>query len=242
MADGGEYVFDGELMVMFDGDSQFADRQTGNGILNKATKGTISETEASLVHATVWDVIPYVLFCDSYSPTPYSTRFNNLRKMVENVKAKDKRIWLVTSDTVETLEEATSIFEGYLAQGLEGIILKDGSGIWENKRAKHQIKFKGELECDLKIVAVEEGNGKAAGMLGAIICESADGVVKVRVGSGFNDLQRKKYWAENLVDKIVAVKYNCRISNKTGEESLFLPVFIELRDDKDVSDLSEDIK
>ena len=33
MADGGDYVFDGELMVMFDGDHQFADRQTGNGIL-----------------------------------------------------------------------------------------------------------------------------------------------------------------------------------------------------------------
>jgi len=35
-------VFDGELLVMFEDDHQFADRQTGNGILNKANKGTIS--------------------------------------------------------------------------------------------------------------------------------------------------------------------------------------------------------
>jgi len=41
---------------------------------------------------------------------------------------------------------------------------------------------------------------------------------------------------------IVAVKYNMRIKNKTGEESLFLPIFIELRDDKDVADNSKDIK
>ena len=127
-----------------------------------------------------------------------------------------------------------------MAQGEEGIILKDLSGIWQNRRSKTQIKFKGELECDLKIVGVEEGTGKYAGMLGAIICESADGVVKVRVGSGFNDEQRKTYTAD-LVDKIVAVKYNMRIKNKLGEESLFLPIFIEVRDDKDEADDSDKI-
>jgi ATP-dependent DNA ligase len=148
----------------------------------------------------------------------------------------------VTSTIVETLDQAQEIFQDYLSSGYEGIILKDGNGVWEDKRSKTQIKFKGELECDLKIVAVEEGKGKAAGMLGAIVCESADGVVKVSVGSGFNDLQRKNYWAENLVDRIVAIKYNSRIKNKQGEDSLFLPVFIELRDDKDVADTTKVIK
>jgi ATP-dependent DNA ligase len=235
-------VFDGELLVMLDGDHQFADRQTGNGILNKANKGTISAEEAAMVHATVWDLIPYVQFIDGYCQTPYSKRFSTLEQIVNKQKSLDKKIWSVTSTIVQTLDEAQEIFQSYLADGYEGIILKDGSGEWEDKRSKTQIKFKGELECDLKIVAVEEGKGKAVGMLGAIICESADGIVKVNVGSGFNDAQRKQYWKENLVDKIVAVKYNARIKNKSGEESLFLPVFIELRDDKDVADNSKVIK
>ena len=235
-------VFDGELLVMLDGDHQFADRQTGNGILNKANKGTISAEQAAMVHATVWDLIPYVQFIDGYCQTPYSKRFSTLQAIVDKQKSDGKKIWTVTSTIVQTLEEAQEIFQGYLADGYEGIILKDGAGEWEDKRSKTQIKFKGELECDLKIVAVEEGKGKAVGMLGAIICESADGIVKVNVGSGFNDAQRKQYWKENLVDKIVAVKYNARIKNKTGEESLFLPVFIELRDDKDVADNSKVIK
>jgi len=235
-------VFDGELLVMFEGEHQFADRQTGNGILNKANKGTISSKEASLVHATVWDVIPYAYFTDGYCPTPYSKRFSSLELLTNKQKSEGKKIWSVASDIVQSLEEAQVIFEDYLSRGLEGLILKDGSGVWEDKRAKHQIKFKGELECDLKIVAVEEGIGKAAGMLGAIVCESADGIVKVNVGSGFTDALRKQYWGENLVDKIVAVKYNARIKNKAGEESLFLPVFIELRDDKDVADNSKVIK
>jgi hypothetical protein len=234
-------VFDGELLVMDDMDYQFMDRQSGNGILNKANKGTISAKEAAMVHATVWDVIPYVLFETGYCATPYSTRFSSLKMLIDKQPPQGKKIWIVTSDIVENLEQTTKLFEGYLAQGLEGIILKDGSGVWENKRSKTQIKFKGELECDLKIVAIEEGTGKYAGMLGAIVCESSDGVVKVNVGSGFTDAHRKTYGQE-ILDKIVAVKYNSRIKNKLGEESLFLPVFVEIRDDKDEADASKDIK
>ena len=56
LADGVDCVFDGELLVKEDG--KILDRQTGNGILNKANKGTISAAEAAKVHATVWDYIP----------------------------------------------------------------------------------------------------------------------------------------------------------------------------------------
>ena len=235
-------VFDGELLVMFEGDHQFADRQTGNGILNKANKGTISVEEAALVRASVWDMIPFAYFTDGHCPVPYSKRFNTLVQITSKQKSEDKKIWAVTSSIVETLEQAQGIFQEYLAEGYEGIILKDGSGEWEDKRSKSQIKFKGELECDLKIVGVEEGKGKYAGMLGNLLCESADGVVKVSVGSGLNDLQRKNLINENLVDRIVAIKYNSRIKNKLGDESLFLPIFIEIRDDKDIADTSKDIK
>jgi hypothetical protein len=228
-------VFDGELLVKENG--KILDRQTGNGILNKANKGTISADDAAKVHATVWDLIPYIQFVDGYCGTPYQTRFSSLQAM-----DLPEKIALVEHTTVCDYDAAVDIFQEYLAQGQEGIILKDLSGEWEDKRSKTQIKFKGELECDLKIVAVEEGSGKAVGMLGAIVCESSDGIVKVNVGSGFTDAQRKQYWKENIVDKIVAVKYNARIKNKNGEESLFLPVFIELRDDKDVADTAKVIK
>ena len=234
-------VFDGELLVMFEGDHQFADRQTGNGILNKANKGTISEEQAAMVHASVWDLIPYAYFADGYCPTPYSKRFSTLQELIIRQSPENKKVWLVTSTIVETQEEAQEIFQDYLSSGYEGIILKDGPGVWEDKRAKHQIKFKGELECDLKIVAIEEGTGKYAGMLGAIVCESSDGKIKVNVGSGFNDAHRKNLGKE-ILDKIVAIKYNSRIKNKLGEESLFLPIFVEIRDDKDIADSSKDIK
>ena len=37
-------------------------------------------------------------------------------------------------------------------------------------------------------------------------------------------------------------KLNMRIKNKQGEESLFLPIFVEVRSDKDVADSIGDIK
>ena len=228
-------VFDGELLVMRDG--VILSRQEGNGILNKANKGTISANDAAMVNATIWDIIPYAYFTDGHCPTPYSVRFTTLQNM--NLSGK---IHLVESAIVDDIETAKATFEKYLAAGLEGIILKDMNGPWEDKRSKGQIKFKGEMECDLKVVAVEEGSGKYEGLLGALVCVSSDGIVKVNVGSGFNDEQRKSLMPRDLLGKIVAVKYNARIKNKQGEESLFLPIFVEIREDKDVADSSKLIK
>ena len=233
-------VFDGELMVMMPGDHQFVDRQTGNGILNKANKGTISVKESKMVHASLWDVIPYEDFVKGVCDVPYHTRWETVSALVSEQPARDKRIWTVYTVEVDTIDAANEEFQRLLAEGFEGIILKDRNGKWEDKRTKSQIKFKGELECDLKIVGIQPGTGKYEGMLGAILCESADGVIKVSVGSGFNDGQRNQ--GDELVGKIVAVKYNARITNKEGDQSLFLPIFIEVRDDKDTADNSKDIK
>ncbi len=238
MANGVDCVFDGELLVKDKG--IVLDRQTGNGILNKANKGTIKTDEARKVHATVWDLIPYDAFTKGICSVPYNQRLESLCVMADTYQPK--KVALVDRWEVDTMEEVNTIFNGLLEQGEEGIILKTHDGIWEDKRAKHQIKFKGELECDLKIVAVEEGKGKAVGMLGAIVCESSDGVVQVSVGSGFSDAQRKQFWKENIVGKVAAIKYNMRIKNKQGEESLFLPIVLEIREDKEVADASKDIK
>lgn len=175
------------------------------------------------------------------SDESYLSRFEKLTNKVNSMTTKPRRIWLVSSQTVNGLDAAKCIFEEYLSLGYEGIILKNQSSGWEPKRAKHQVKFKGEKECEMKIVGVEEGSGKYAGMLGAILCESSDGIIKVSVGSGFSDSQRKLLWHENLVDKIVSIKYNERISNKNGEQSLFLPIFTEVRYDKNVADDSKSI-
>jgi len=240
LAGGLNLVFDGELLVMFSGDYQFADRQTGNGILNKASKGTISDYEASLVHASLWDVIDYDSFLQgALLGITYEKRWSVLKELVDGQSKENKRIWTVYCQEVKSLAEAQSVFQGLLADGHEGIILKSKSGLWANKRSKDQIKFKGEFECDLLVTSIQPGTGKYEGMIGALICETRDGILKVDVGTGLKDHDRAR---QDLIGKIISIKYNMKISNKQGEHSLFLPVFVEVRDDKNSADSFGDIE
>ena len=230
LAAGNNTVFDGELVVMDEEDWQYLDRQTGNGILNKAVKGTITPELANRVCATLWDIIPYEDFQNSISKHAYKHRF----ALLEAMHLDSGKIRIVSNQIVANLEEARTLFERYLAEGQEGIILKDSMALWENKRSRGQIKFKGELECDLKIVGIQEGTGKYVGKIGAYICESEDGILKCDVGSGFKDDQR--IIDQSVIGKVIAVKYNARIKNKQGRDSLFLPIFLEIREDKIVAD------
>lgn len=240
LAGGEQCVFDGELLVYDEDFYQYLPRQTSNGILSKSLKGTITEAECQRVGATLWDVIPLEDFQTGKSTVVYKNRFAKVSTKV--AKLNHVSINTVWSKQVDTLDEAKQLFEQFLSEGQEGVILKNNNSPWESKRVKHQVKFKGELECDLKIVGWEEGTGKNAKRLGALVCESRDRVVRVSVGSGFTDSDRDAI-KPDCVGSIVAVKYNSRIKDKkTDIDSLFLPTFIEIRQDKDVADSSNMIK
>ena len=240
-----DMVFDGELLIA-DYAGKPVNRQTGNGILSKAIKGTMSDTEALQVMATLWDAIPYESFKAGIDKEPYNIRMAKLSNAMEDMKTVNaqlgKYVALVWTEQVNDLYTAKRIFEKFLSEGQEGTILKSKDGIWEDKRSKEQIKFKGELECDLRVVDWEEGTGKNKGRLGALVCESEDGTIRVNVGSGYTDEQRNAY-TKTVIGKVATVKYNARIQDRGGNvESLFLPVFIELREDKDIADMSIKIK
>lgn len=240
LAAGRSIVFDGELLVYDSEMYQYLPRQTSNGILSKSLKGTIVDEECKRVGATVWDSIPLSNFEDHKCDIAYRVRFESLKNDVERVS--NPKIKLVWNEVVSDVNEAIVWFERFLAEGQEGIILKDISSFWESKRVKHQLKFKGELECDLRVVGWEEGTGKNVGRLGALVVESGDGIVRVKVGSGFSDDDRNGIGPE-VVGCVVSVKYNARIRDKrTGIDSLFLPIFVEVRYDKDVVNMSKEIK
>jgi ATP-dependent DNA ligase len=240
LAAGRDVVFDGELLVYDENFYQYLPRQTSNGILSKSLKGTITEGECARIGATLWDMIPLSNFINGKSTIAYSARFVGVRDSVELVNTpKIKTVW---NEVVDNVETAKRIFEKFLSEGQEGTILKDINSGWEAKRVKHQIKFKGELECDLMVVGWEEGTGKNVSRLGALVAESSDRVVRVSIGSGFSDHDRNVI-KPSCVGSVVSVKYNARIKDvKTGQESLFLPVFVELRSDKTEADSAKQIK
>lgn len=242
-------AFDGELLVL-DENGNVCDRKTGNGILNKAVRGTITKEESERIIFVVWDMIPTDHFMRGYSEEPfdYQTRFHRLANLFVMMSQVNEtpftKIRLVRTEIIHFMDEANEMFKEITDQGGEGVILKNPHNIWKNVRSTEQIKMKLELDADLRIVDLEEGTGKYEGMLGAMLLESDDGKVCVSVGTGFSDEQRKAYFDRSIVGKIATIVYNSRIKdkNRPNVDSLFLPRFIELREDKTETNSSEQIK
>ena len=250
LGQGGSWVFDGELLVLGD-DGNPLDRKTGNGILNKAVKGTITPEDAKRVRMVVWDMIKGDGFAKgSDNRFNYNLRFKMLAGFVEqfsqgwiagmiqcgeNIQPK---MQLVVTRQVANYEEANTWAQEVMKQGHEGIILKSTAGTYESKRVSHQIKIKAELEADLVVTDWIEGTGRNAGRLGALTVKSADGAVVVNVGSGFSDELRDEITKDNILGSIITVKYNEIIQDRNrATKSLFLPRFLEVRLDKDKADI-----
>lgn len=237
-------VFDGEFVVV-DEHETVIDRKTGNGIINKAIKGTITEAEAKMIRFQIWDAIPLAEFRDGKSVDTYKERFERLIQAIDEDFENWKPYWVIPYKTVGSLPEAVAHFEQLLAQGHEGTILKNYSALWEDTRSKHLVKFKSEKDADLEIIGWNQGVGKFLGQVGSLICASSDRLVEVSI-SGFSDELRQ--WItdniKDLIGKIVTVLYNERIKSKsrTGVDSLFLPRFVEFRSDKTVANSSKEIK
>lgn len=247
----GDLVFDGELLVEEDG--EILDRKTGNGILNKAVRGTIGEKESDMIVSTLWDVIPKELFVNqnyadfALPEFEYQSRFKRLEDMRKLISFKDsdfsfKKIRLVDSQIVHSMAEAYDAFKIKLSQGKEGVVLKSPHSYWKNTRLTDCVKLKDIRDCDLEVFGYVEGTGKYAGKLGALTCVSSDKILMVNVGTGFSDEEREYFTHDNTIGKIVTVQYNAVIEDKkTHVKSLFLPRFVEFRSDKTEADSYEKI-
>ena len=106
---------------------------------------------------------------------------------------------------------------------------------WKNKRNNGILKVKSFKHADLLCIDVIEGEGKYKGTLGLIKCNYKG--FELGVGSGFTDEQRDYYWnnKEEIIDKIVQIKYKCETKNKQGGLSVQFPIFQTVRDDKSES-------
>jgi hypothetical protein len=230
-------TWDGEL-VCYGSDGMPLSRQISNGIVNKAIRGTIDEKEVELVRFAPWDIV------DKTQTLDYDARLKAVETAIYRGHLYGvRKVIQIQTIKVETLADVERLFEEALARGEEGVIAKNLKGRWEAKRSKNQCKFKAEETADLVVVGWEPGVGKYEGQLGALVCETSDGKIRVNVGSGFSDEQRLYLSLDNTVDRIAEVKYNARITKKGGGvDSLYLARFVGFRVDKNQADSSEDIK
>ena len=122
----------------------------------------------------------------------------------------------------------TAIKEGY-----EGIMIKDPDAKYECKRSASWLKMKPFIEVSLAVTATEEGTGRNADKLGALVCEGEDDgkTISVNVGSGFTDSDRDEFWGDrdDLIGQIVEVRADAITQNQDGTYSLRFPRFLRFR-------------
>ena len=257
LSDNVTLMLDGELICYKD--NKLLDRKTSNGICNKVLKGTANENELNLIQMQLWDVVK--VDSNTFNPLenrPYEKRLEDLYSIL-NTNSYSK-LEVIPTEVVNSMEEALEHFQKMLSQGLEGTILKNQDAKWSNTRSKDLVKLKEENTIDLLVVDIEEGSGDFEGGLGAIICETSDKKLRVRVGTGFsfedrgfvNDLSNGKKVvkqiksleevSKNYLGKIVEVKYNQIIKSKGKDEmSLFLPRLVCIRNDKSTANSIDEI-
>ncbi|NCP89833.1 MAG: hypothetical protein GW827_06195 [Flavobacteriales bacterium] len=227
-------TIDGELLIVRDG--KIIDRKTGNGIISKANKGTITKEEADSIRMVAWDIV------DVTSKIPYDVRLQTLTEAMSKA-LNHNMIILAETRSINSPEEAQKMFEECISHGHEGAMMKNIKQTWEPKRVKGIGKMKAVESIEVRITEIIEGTGKYAGTLGAFEYSTDDGLIKGNVGSGFSDDQRRMFFDKKYIGEIMEILYNQLITDKnTKQYSLFLPRFVDIRFDKDITSKFEEIK
>jgi len=141
----------------------------------------------------------------------------------------------VDLDTEEGRREFNRINQEAIDGGYEGIMIKEPEAVYETKRTHAWLKRKPFIEVSLRVVGLEEGTGKNAGRLGALICEGEDDGVQIRtnVGSGLTDALRDDIWADqkSIVGQVVEIRADAKTRSQDSDDvwSLRFPRFIRFR-------------
>ena len=206
--------------------------QIGTGIINS------DETDKSCIKFVIYEMFPKEEFLKGESKLTYKQRrieyLNPLAKEISDLGLKNIEVVPIIyegtdkSKIQELLNKADS-------NGWEGLMLNKDTK-WKNKRNNGILKVKSFKHADLLCIGVIEGEGKYKGTLGLIKCDYKG--FELGVGSGFTDQQRDYYWnhRDEIVGKIVQIKYKGETKNKQGGLSVQFPIFEIVRENgKEVS-------
>lgn len=221
------FVFDGELTLKsHEGMSDNEAFRIATGIINSENH------DKTVICYTIFDVIPIKDFESSDPKITYSSRRALLDRLSGRLNSDGAVRILPILYHGKDLKMIDALLEQMISEDKEGLMLNCDVP-YRRTRHKGILKIKRFYTMDLPIIRCEEGTGKLAGTLGALVLKYKDNEVKV--GSGFTDEQRTKVWElkDDLAGMICEVKYK-EISKdkKTGFESLQFPVFVQLRPDK----------
>ena len=186
-------VYDGELLA--------SNRQKTSGIVNQIINGNYKNEEE--LKFNIFDFIDFNDFYYQKEQKPLWKRKQALLYMNFDDKSYLERVKFKTEKYIDGV---WYFYEEIKNKGGEGVMLKDEDSFYERKRSKSWIKVKAVNSITLQVVSVEEGQGKYKNKIGKLICQTSDGLLNLKVGSGLKDEDRDKDF-NYFINKYVEVEY-----------------------------------
>lgn len=226
LGSGGRFVLDGEVTG-----------ESFQKLMKQAHRKSDANTEGMVYN--IFDIMPLDDFQRGYWNAQQYKRHEILEQAWGRLLGQGTSLRVVLGlevdlNTAEGHDVMHRYAEDCVAEGYEGIMIKDMGAPYECKRTDSWLKWKPVISVDLEIVGFEPGTGRNQGRLGAIICEGVDNDrrIRVNVGSGFSDSLRDEYWANrnDLLGHLVEVQADAVTQNQDGTYSLRFPRFLRFRD------------
>lgn len=183
----------------------------------------------------VYDIVPGDEFAKGESKLKYPKRINQLEELSKKVE------WL----GLKHIKVLPILYQGNDHSQIEKWLEYADNNNWEGcmlyrdstykcKRHSGILKVKSFKHCDVKCINVYEGEGKYQGSLGGIVVKYKGYDCGCGGGSFLTDAMRKHLWEhpEEILNKIVQIKYKEESQNKQGGLSMQFPQLECIRHDK----------
>lgn len=139
---------------------------------------------------------------DVIAQIPFTERAKLLRNIEDEIlvhgNIKELPVRTVLTLYAENHEHVESFHEEFTGSGFEGVMLRNVHGPYEFKRSFHLQKFKKFKDKEFKVIGVEEGSGKFAGLAAKFICEMDDAPYRTFKATPEGTLETKRDYLVNF--------------------------------------------
>lgn len=206
-------VLDGELY------SDVLTFQEIVGLVKSETLTAKQEEDAQHIKLHVYDLV-----CD----LPYEKRWVNLQLLFRRLGASAGAALVLVPTVVCENEEAMKVYHAeYMAQGYEGVMLRNRDGMYRGVRSTALQKYKEFLDDEYEVVGFQEGQGLEEGCV-IWMCQTPEGALFSCRPRGSREARQRLFQeGGEYVGRMLTVRYQ----EKTDAGLPRFPVGVAFRDE-----------
>lgn len=147
-------------------------------------QATVAAVRKHAPDDTAWRQIRYMVFDAPTAAGGFEQRISAAADMLAGCPVAE----VVAHEACRSRQHMSEYSAGLIAAGAEGIMLRAAGSRYEMRRSDALLKHKPVFTDEAEVVAYDDGKGRNAGLVGALVCVWNG--VRFGVGAGLNDALR----------------------------------------------------